>query len=184
MRRERSGIYDLRLQIINMKRIFYILTVLAMVACQSEGTKIAYVQNMRLYSEFDLAKELDSELKSFSDKKGKELDSLTLIFENMTRDFERMEEIPAPAYQQYNDLRNAIIYKEKSFEEEVYSQSQEYDQQIWERINGYIVDYAEQEDYDLILGASGNGNLMYAKDTLDITDELIIYCNKNYNGEK
>jgi len=153
-----------------------------MISCQSDQLSIVYVQNLKLYSEFDLAKELDAELQSFSKVKTRELDSLTLVFDNMTSQFEQLEEIPANAYQNYNDLRNVILFREKNYQEELVSISQDYDQQIWERINGYVTDYAKEKDYDFILGASGDGNLMFAKDTLDITDELIIYCNSNYNG--
>lgn len=179
------GTCDLKLSITKMKKLTYIFFLLLLVvSCQSDELSIAYVQNMKLYAEFDLAKELDNELQAFSKNRTNELDSLTLIFENMTADFERMNEIPAQAYQSYNDLRNAILFREKNYEEELLALSQEYDRQIWERINNYVKDYAEENNYDMVLGANGNGNLMFATDTLDITDELIQYCNTNYNGEK
>jgi len=79
-------------------------------------------------------------------------------------------------------LRNAIMFRQKNFEEELIEVSQEYDQQIWERLNGFVKTYAEEKGYDIIIGASGDGNLMYANEKLDITDQLIEYCNQKYNG--
>lgn len=166
-----------------MKKLLIVIVVLGLFSCGSEQTKIAYVQNMRLYSEFDLTKELDSELQAFSKNRTRELDSLTLIFDNTTQVFEQSTEISADDYKAYNDLRNAIMFRKKNYEEELLAVSQEYDLQVWERINGFVKEYAEENEYDLILGASGDGSLMYATDTLDITDELILYCNTKYSGK-
>jgi len=166
-----------------MRKILVALPLLALFACGGNNdSDIVFVQNMKLYSEFDLALELDAELQEFSKSRTRELDSLTLSLENMTSELEQMEEIPVEAYQAYNDLRNAVMFREKNFEEELIVKSQEYDQQIWERLNGYVKNYAEEKEYSIVLGASGNGNLMYAKDALDITEDLITYCNKQYSG--
>ena len=167
-----------------MKKIIFILSLFLFFSCANENDiNIVYVQNMKLFSEFDLAIELDSELQSFSKARTHELDSLSMVLESMTNELELMKEIPVEIYQNYNDLRNGLAFREKNYEEELQILSQDYDQQIWERINGYVESYAEENNYDMILGAIGNGSLMYAKDTLDITDELIIYCNKNYSGK-
>ena len=168
-----------------MRKLQYIIPLFfILLSCgeskDSEG--IVYVQNMKLYSEFDLAIELDSELQAFSKERTRELDSLMMALENLTAQLERMEEIPTETYQSYNDLRNAVMYREKNYEEELIGLTQKYDQQIWERINGFTKTFAEENNYDMILGASGDGSLMYAKDTLDVTDELILFCNNNYNG--
>ena len=153
------------------------------ISCGREETRVAFIQNYKLYSEFELAKELDAELKQFSNVRNRELDSLNLVFENKTELFKQMDEIPMTDYQAFNDLRNVIMYRKKAFENELMEKGREYDEQIWERINSYVEDYALENDYDLILGASGDGNLMFAKDTLDLTDELIAYCNHAYKGE-
>jgi len=171
----------------NFKMKSYLVVLLAaflMLSCGEKQSGIVYVQNMRLYSEFDLALELDATLQDFSKKRTQELDSLNMALENMTAELENMVEIPMETYQNYNDLRNALMFREKNYEEELIAKSQEYDEQIWERLNGYVQTFAEANDYEMILGASENGNLMYAKDTLDITDELIEYCNNQYNGVK
>lgn len=165
-----------------MKKLLIILPFLALIACGSDQPDIVYVQNLKLYSEFDLAIELDQQLQEFSKERTRELDSLMMALENLTNEIEMMNEIPVETYQNYNDLKNAVMFREKNYEEELISLSQEYDQQIWERLNGYVKDFAEENDYDMILGAAGNGSLMYAKDTLDITDQLIGYCNNQYGG--
>lgn len=167
-----------------MKKYLAIIGLFILFSCGNSESKIVYVQNLKLYAEFDLAKELDMQLQTFSNSRTRELDSLSMSLKNLTSELEQMNEIPAETYQYYNDLRNAVMFREKSYEEELIAMSQEYDQQIWDRLNGYVKTFAEENDYDMILGASGDGNLMFAKDTLDITSELIMYCNNHYNGVK
>lgn len=164
-------------------KLIPILLVAILTACSGNEEKIVYVENYKLYNEFDLTKELNLELTNFSQKRQRELDSLNMIFNDMTARFEIMSQIPAEDYRAYNDLRNIIMFRQKAYEEELYVKSEEYDQQVWTRLNDFTKQYAEQHDFDYVLGATGTGNLMYAKDTLDITDELVSYCNQNYNGK-
>jgi len=109
--------------------ITLVLSSLFLAACsEDKSSGIVYVQNLKLYGEFDLAKELDSELQAFSKDRTRELDSLMMALENLTAELEQMREIPTETYQNYNDLRNAVMFREKNYEEELVALSQEYDQ--------------------------------------------------------
>ncbi|MCH2229179.1 MAG: OmpH family outer membrane protein [Crocinitomicaceae bacterium] len=166
-----------------MKRFLFIsLIATSLISCSGDK-KIAYVENYKLYSGFDLTKELQGELTNYQSKEQNYLDSLNLIFNQQTNYLQSLEEIPSEDYASYNEFRNFLALKQKSFDEEVMLKSQEYDQQIWERINTYVTTYAEENEFDVVLGASGNGSLMYAKEDLDITEDLIQYCNTKYGGE-
>ena len=46
----------------------------------------------------------------------------------------------------------------------------------------YILDYGKNNNYDLILGADGNGVLMYANDKMNISEEITKYINSRYKG--
>lgn len=153
-------------------------------SCQNERVKIGYIENFELYSEFDLTNELDEDLQNYSESRKNEIDSLGFSLEQMAANFESMNEIPAQDYAKFNHLRNTYAFKQKSFEEDLYELSSEYDTQIWDRLNLFISEYAKENEYDFILGATGDGSLMYAKDTTNLTQQLIAYSNSKYqNGE-
>ena len=57
-------------------------------------------------------------------------------------------------------------------------------EQVWERLNGYIIEYGQENNYEMIFGASGNGNIMYSKEGFDITEQVINYANEKYEGVK
>lgn len=168
-----------------MKKISLIIiaTVALLTSC-TDNLKIGYVENYKLYSEFDLTNELDVKLQNFSDSRTRELDSLTMIFNDQTTLFEQLDEIPQDEYRNYTDLRNAIVFRQKSYEEDLYTLTQDYEATIWERLNGYIKTYAEENNYEFILGANGAGGLMYAKESTNVTIELTEYCNSKFKGEE
>jgi len=167
----------------NIKISLSILLFLGFTSC-SEKNNIGFIENNKLYSEFDFTQELEGKLQLFSDSRTRELDSLKTMFELETKRFEKMEEIPSVDYSKYTDLRNTLVFKEKSYEEDLYSLKNEYQSSIWERLNEHIKDYAILNNYDFILGATGTGNLMFAKDSTNVTNKLITYSNLKFNGKK
>lgn len=56
-------------------------------------------------------------------------------------------------------------------------------QQVWSRINSYMQEYGVQNNYTIIMGTQGNGNIMYAQKELDITDNFIEFANQKYEGK-
>lgn len=51
------------------------------------------------------------------------------------------------------------------------------------QINTYIKKYGESHNYKVILAATDYGNLAYADESLDITDEVLQGLNKEYKGQ-
>ncbi|MFD2561879.1 OmpH family outer membrane protein [Aquimarina rubra] len=60
--------------------------------------------------------------------------------------------------------------------------SKEVSQQVWNRLNQYIKEYGEANQYKIILGTQGNGNIMFAQDGIDITETVLEYANTKYEG--
>ena len=51
------------------------------------------------------------------------------------------------------------------------------------QINAYTQQYAETQGYDIVLGTTLSGNILYGKEAIDITDEVLIYLNQQYRNE-
>ena len=56
-------------------------------------------------------------------------------------------------------------------------------QQVWSRINSYIEEYGQKNNYSIIMGTQGNGNIMFAQKELDITKDFIEFANMKYEGK-
>jgi outer membrane protein len=53
-------------------------------------------------------------------------------------------------------------------------------QAVYNKINAFITRFGEQHNYDVILGANGQGNVMYVEGQIDITEDVIRLLNKEY----
>jgi outer membrane protein len=51
------------------------------------------------------------------------------------------------------------------------------------QVNAYLKKYGEQKGYTIILAATEYGNLAYADNALDITEEVLAGLNKEYAGQ-
>lgn len=67
------------------------------------------------------------------------------------------------------------------------TQAQQEDQkmtgEVVSQINAYLKKYGEAKGYRIILAATEYGNLAYADETLDITEEVLEGLNKEYTGK-
>lgn len=87
----------------------------------------------------------------------------------------RLKEVDAITYQMYAEIERAK--EEAALEDQILTE------QVYGKINGYIKEYGELEGYKMILGTTANGSLLYADSAIDITDKLIIFVNKKYEGQ-
>lgn len=142
--------------------------------------KIAYVSTYQVYEQFKLKKELEEKLNKTQLSRQVILDSLKAkmqftISNNLLSESEKSLKI--------NEIKENYYLKEKQFNQENESQSQQYTAQIWEQLNQYMKEYGKEEGYTYILGASGQGNIMYADEAEDISKQVIEFVNKKYDGK-
>jgi outer membrane protein len=83
-----------------------------------------------------------------------------------------------------------IQTKQKQFadyQQALNSQAQQEDTKLTSdvvtQINVYIKKYGQSKGYKIILAATEYGNLAYADDGLDITDEVLVGLNNEYSGK-
>lgn len=54
--------------------------------------------------------------------------------------------------------------------------------QVVEQVNGYLREYAKNKGYRIVIAATEFGNLAYAEEGLDITEEVLTGLNREYAG--
>jgi outer membrane protein len=135
--------------------------------------KMPYVDSQRVFSEFEMSKELKAQLETAVNQRKYVLDSLK---QPLGGDLSQVN----PNYVAY--LRENIERKEQEFTEANQALAQSYDQQIWTRINQYAKEFGQMHGYEYVFGADGTGTLMYANSSLDLTDDFVRYINQQYTG--
>jgi len=143
---------------------------------------VAYVQMESVYNGFQLKSKLETQLKDTEKARQFVIDSLKLQLHQMTLTLQSMEKVDTSLLRMYNLRQQYLNEQEMQFAEDNQALASEYTDQVWGQINQYTRDYGTENGYDYILGASGDGTVMYANETEDITEDLKVYINNRFNG--
>ncbi len=77
-------------------------------------------------------------------------------------------------------LKAKIIQLGKSIEDKAKTQEDDLLQGVYNKVNDYVKRYAEANRLDLIEGTTTSGNILYASDAIDVTQDIIEGINKEY----
>ena len=147
-----------------------------------DNKKTAFFQSAEVYNQFDYKIELEHELSLVQEKVYTSIDSLE---RDLQLSLEYLKSVTPTEDEIILFERKQQYYLEiKNSEEQLYLETQQqYYGLIWDRLNGYIREFGQENDYVYIFGANGDGSVMYADDTENITTELIAFVNSKYAGE-
>ena len=138
-------------------------------------TKVAWLNVSEVYNDFQLKKDLEKKLEKQKQTHTNSLDSVEYEINLMSASKANPETL---------ELKKKVYFKMKQhFEMETEKLRADYQTQIFNQINQYVKDYAEQHHYNYIWGANGEGTLMYAVDNQNITTKIKTYVNNRYTGE-
>jgi outer membrane protein len=174
-----------------MKHIWKILTLLAILLASlvtilhfTSKEKRGYIELNKLYAEFNMTKEYTKTLQGSQEIKKARLDSMSFNIERLGKQIE-LDHLSAtsPEVQAYNIQVENYLSLKKSYEEDDYLANEKYRNEINMQINKYVEEYAKEKNYDVIFGGNGSGNLMYLDERLNITEDVLNYINKKYEGE-
>lgn len=110
-----------------------------------------------------LISEWQNELKAYEKERGK----------MSSKERELKEELLRNKQQQISQYRDAVQMKAKEEEQKM-------TQTVLNEVNDYIKEYGKSHGYTYILGATGMGNLLYASDARNITEEVVSGLNVEY----
>lgn len=145
--------------------------------------KIAYVNALELYDGFEMKKELEQSFIKVQSGRKAQLDSLELELRMLNAQLESSGS-KSGLIQVFEIRRDSYLQKKQQFEEDNGLMQEQYNSNIRKQLNQYVADYGKEHNYDYLLGADGSGALMYAKETADVTKEVLSYINDKYKGIK
>lgn len=150
--------------------------------------KIAYVNNTKLFKNFSGYREALEKYQKQHEFLQANLDSLSKEYETQVKFYQSKESsLSEEEKKQYQSQlirqeRNVIGYK-KAIEQKITEEESKLQEGVYNQVNSYIKEYGTTHGYDYILGSSGDGNLLFAKDSKDITEEVLIALNQKYEGK-
>lgn len=144
---------------------------------------MAYARMDELYNSFEMKQLLEKKLKDTEEARKFVTDSLLLDLQAMESQLKNIPEKDTLSLRMYSLHQQIFMQQKQEFDEDNVALAQKYTDQIWAQINQYTKDYGKENGYSFILGAAGDGVLMYADDSKDITEALKIYLKEKYHGQ-
>lgn len=136
--------------------------------------KVAVVDAVRLFDEFNMKKEMEGMAKTQLQQQGKQLDSVNHLLQ-LTRSVNKNEDEISHLVSTYNYMKAKLT--------EDYKQSNhDINEQVWKRLNPLLDEYGKKKKFHLIIGANGMGTVLYNDEYYDVTNDAIKYINKSYGG--
>ena len=132
---------------------------------KAERTKFEEKANTLQANVDSLIGDWQEELKTYE----KERSSMT------KKELELKQELLTNRQQQIGNYQQAV---QKQIQEE----DQKATQTVVNDINDFVKEYGKKNNYKIIFGAGGSGNIMYADDDADLTQEVLEGLNKEFQG--
>ncbi len=129
-----------------------------------------FVTMSKVYSESSYYKKFQKDLKELEKSSNAQL-------EEIQRDIREYKASGAEA-SFVKELEEELLGKQEQLTQQYDQKTKQFDEIIWGEINRSISEYGKKHDIDFILGARGDGNIMFGSDRCDITEDIIRFINK------
>ena len=166
------------------------LTVLALMLAYfqfANEQKLVYIDSNKLLAEYQGMKDAQAEFQKKSLTWQANIDTLMVEVQRSIMDYEK--ESPKMTTKEKELSRELIKTKQKqladyqrAIQEQSAQKDQEMTQQVLVKVNTFLSEYGRSKDYNIIFGATSAGNIIYAEEAMDITDEVLELLNSQYQS--
>jgi outer membrane protein len=147
--------------------------------------KIAYVRSQELVYNYKGTHEARLKFDTIKEQWKANEDTLKLDFNKEVKafndQFHRMDENTREENRKRLHVKELQIKEyAKAIAEKTQKEDEQMMQGVLNQINSFVEDYGKRNGYDMIIGTTGTGNLLFGNAVLDITDILLKELNENY----
>jgi len=147
--------------------------------------RIAFVNTEKLVYEYEGMKEAHEMFQQKVSVWHSNVDTLRNSLENHSRllevDFKKLSENEkGKAVTKLRQEEERFVHYARSMSEKEEKEEERMTQSVLNQINSFVKDYGETHGYDLILGTTTSGNILYGGDSQDITQEVLKALNQYY----
>jgi outer membrane protein len=184
-----------------MKQILSILFAATILAACNKGTnegtagqssgRIVYVNTDTLLTNYDYYKDVVTEFQNKQFALENELKRKSESFQNEVAIFQKRAQAGGMSQQQGETTQqqlqkkeqDILMYRDNAANSLAAEQASKTDE-ILTKIQEYLESYNADDKYDMVIGFSKGGGVLYAKGNLEITEEVLKGLNKEYLANK
>lgn len=168
--------------------VVFVVVLSASFMVRDSGPRVGYVRSTELIYAYDGTKEAQVKFNQQKNSWQANLDTLKADFGRAVSLFNEGKD--KMSKEALDEQRKILVSKEnqlqqyaKAMSEKLELQDGQMMQSVLNQINSFTEAYGKEHGYDFILGTTDAGNVLYGKESLDITAELLEALNKKYNGQ-
>lgn len=156
-----------------------VISLLFFASCKNEQVYVDSQIVMENFTPFNLFEKQYNERLNYSKAY---LDSIVYNLSIVENTLQSGAEINEKLYQNFLKDKNSYLKLKEEHSSSLDSYYSKEMKKITNKLNEYFIEYGSKHQYDYIIGASGQGVLLYADTSLNITNEFIEYANARYEG--
>lgn len=157
-------------------------------AQSSQKEDVVYIDVNVLMADYEGMKDATKEFETKSKVWQANVDSLISDFQNELKIYEKER---SKMTKKENELKQELLRNKQqqvgNYQQAIQRQSEEEDAKlsgaVVNEVNAYIKEYGKNHSYKIIIGANSSGNVLYAQDGVDITQDVLTGLNAEYVKE-
>jgi outer membrane protein len=163
------------------------LSIFAFFYLQS-SSELVYVDVNKLLDGYQRTKIVKAEFEEKAKVLNANVDSLMTDWQKELKAYEKerssMSKKELELKQQLlSNKQDQISNYQQAIRKQIAEEDKKSSQTLINDINDYVKEYGTKKSYKIIFGASGAGNIMYASEGSDLTEEILKGLNKDFNGK-
>ncbi|SCY86042.1 OmpH family outer membrane protein [Flavobacterium caeni] len=159
-------------------------------AAPAKEFKTAYVDTSKLIEEYTEAKDIEAKYKAKSEEMGRELEAEVNRFKSEASNFQKNAQANGQAWAQQKGAElqkreQQLGYAQQAMLQQLQNESGAEMDTLVKNVKKFIKDYGKEKGYDYVFATGEAVSILYAKDSYDITKEIIQLLDDKYkNGPK
>lgn len=154
-------------------------------AQNSQKEDVVYIDVNVLMADYEGMKDAKKVFEEKSKVWQANVDSLIVGFQNELKVYEKER---SKMTKKENELQQELLRNKQqqvgNYQQAIQRQSEEEDAklsgEVVNEVNAYIKEYGKNHHYKIIIGANSSGNVLYAQEGVDITQEVLTGLNAEY----
>jgi outer membrane protein len=173
-----------------MKKIVLLVAIsMSIISCnkstEAKDFKTAYIDTQKMMEDYNEAKELDEKYKTKGEVMGRELEVAAKQLKAEMNSFQQnaMAKGQAWAQQKGAELQQReqqLQYAQQGMMQQLQGESGKEMDTLVKSVKQLIKDYGKEKGYDYIYGTGDAATVLYAKDSYDITKDVVKMINDKY----
>ncbi|MEO8235241.1 MAG: OmpH family outer membrane protein [Flavobacterium sp.] len=173
-----------------MKKIVLLVAIsMSIISCnktpEAKEYKTAYIDTQKMMEDYTEAKELDEKYKTKQEVMGRELEVAAKNLKAEMDGFQQNAQAKGQVWaqqkgSQLQQRQQQLQYAQQAMAQQLQQESGKEMDTLVKSVKQLIKDYGKQKGYDYIYGTGDAATVLYAKDSYDITKDVVKMINDKY----